>query len=459
MMKLLRPSVIPFLALSLTYFTGLAQSRPAHKTATPSTSKLPTELALQLHLRDNPHDVEAHKQLNKLLSAKYAFRSQMEEDGQWLRNNPDDYVAEIEMRSLADTTVSDPEYAIRIDRFVLAHASRQDDPSHYDNVSDRFARALLERDHPTEAIAIMKKETELSPEDFGVWENLGDGQVSTGQIEAGIASYKKAISLDGNQEGPHEGLADAYSKEQKYHAAVTELTAALAIYNAQYHGAAPSDSYHSAMKHMQEITHAEPNLIQLHRKLARVYLAEKEFARALQEANKASSSDDPYSDYYLRASIYDASGNARKAAETRANAHTAILAALSKEPPKSRSGFDEWAYPEVAFMSSDDDKTQAHEVITLLEPQIATGRLKPMDLMLLGVSYCSADRIPECKRQSRAAMSSSPKLDTGRNHHVLGESLKKSGDAKGAAEEFEQAYQRDPQNTTYRIDYEASSAN
>jgi hypothetical protein len=109
-------------------------------------------------------------------------------------------------------------------------------------------------------------------------------------------------------------------------------------------------------------------------------------------------------------------------------------------------------------MSSDDDRAQAHEVITLLEPQIATGRLKPMDLMLLGVSYCSVDRISDCKRQSQAVMSSSKKLDTGKNHHLLGESLKKSGDATGAAEEFEQAYQREPQNTTYRMDYEAARA-
>ncbi len=109
-------------------------------------------------------------------------------------------------------------------------------------------------------------------------------------------------------------------------------------------------------------------------------------------------------------------------------------------------------------MFSDDDRAQAHEIITLLEPQIVTGRLKPMDLMLLGVSYCSVGRFPECKQQSRAALSLSKKLDTGQNHHTLGESLKKSGDATGAAEEFEQAYQRDPQNMTYRMDYEASSA-
>ncbi len=274
------------LACSLTHLTGQAQTRPAHKAASSNPSKLPAELALQLQLRDNPHNVQAHKQLNKLLRTKYAFRAEMEEDGQWLRNNPDDYVAEIEMRSLADTAVSDPEYAIAIDRSVLAHASRQDDPPDYDHVSDRLARALLDRAQTTEAIAIMKKQTELSPEDSGVWENLADGEAATGQMEASVTSYKQAISLDGNQEGPHKGLADTYSKMHNYHAAATELTAALAIYNAQYHGAAPSDSYHSAMKQMQDITHMEPNLTRLHRQLARVYLAEKDFTRHFRRQTK-----------------------------------------------------------------------------------------------------------------------------------------------------------------------------
>jgi tetratricopeptide (TPR) repeat protein len=451
-------SMIALLAYSLLSAVAHAQTAPTHKPSTSASSPLPTELTLQLHLRADPHDVQAHKQLNKLLRDKYAFRAEMEEDGRWLRDNPNDYVAEIEMRSLAETAVSDPEYAITIDRFVLAKASRQDDPAQYDNVSDRLARSLLNRGYTSEALSIMKKEVELAPEDFGVWENLGDGQVQSAQIDEGVASYRKAIALDGNQEGPHEGLADAYLKQHNYRAAATELKAALAIYNAQYHGAAPSDSYHSAMKQMQDITHMEPNLVQLHRKLARVYIAQKDYPSALQQANEASRSDDPYGDYYLRASIYDASGEANKAAETRANAHAAIMAALSKESPKSRAAFDEWSYPEVAFMSSDDDGAQAHEVISLLEPHVASGKLKATDLMLLGVSYCVAGRVPECKEKSRAAMLMSKKLDTGQNHHQLGEALKKAGDIRGAAEEFEQAYQRDPQNNTYRMDYETSGA-
>ena len=110
-------------------------------------------------------------------------------------------------------------------------------------------------------------------------------------------------------------------------------------------------------------------------------------------------------------------------------------------------------------MSTDDEAASAHEVIMLLEPKVPNGNLKAMDVMLLGVSYCTVDRIQDCKARSRTAMSMGSKLDTGRNHHVLGESLKKGGDPTGAAEEFEQAYQRDPQNTTYRIDYEATRTN
>jgi tetratricopeptide (TPR) repeat protein len=433
----------------------LAQKRSPLKTAPTE----PSELKLQLQLRENPHDRNAHQQLIRLLSKKYAFRAQMEEDGRWLRNNPDDYVAEIEMRSLADTATNDPAYAIYIDRFVLANAKREEDPAHYDNVSDRLARALLERGSTDEALAMMEKETQLSPLDFGVWENLGDGLVSAGQFGAAILSYRKAISLDGNQEGPHEGLSEAYVKQKNYHGAITELKAALSIYNEQFHGPAPTDSYHAALKQMQDITHMEPNLAQLHRKLARVYVANGEFANALAEANAASNPGDPYGDYYLRALIYDASGDGAKATATRANAHTAILSALSKEPPKSRANFGEWTYPEVAFMSTDDEVGSAHEIIMLLEPHILNGNLKSMDVMLLGVSYCTVGRIPDCKAWSRTAMSREPKLDTARNHHILGEALKKGGDTTGAAEEFEQAYQRDPQNTTYRIDYEASRTN
>ncbi len=52
----------------------------------------------------------------------------MDEDAVWLKNNPDDYNAEISVRSLA-TTINDAQFAINIDRYILAHANRADYPA------------------------------------------------------------------------------------------------------------------------------------------------------------------------------------------------------------------------------------------------------------------------------------------------------------------------------------------
>ena len=115
---------------------------PAQKTPKGSSSKKiddsNRQMRLRFRLQTNPHDKQAHEDLIKILSAKYAFRQEMEEDGSWLRNNPDDYEAEIQMRSLATAAVNDPEYAINMDHFVLSHANRSDDPKDYDFMNDRL---------------------------------------------------------------------------------------------------------------------------------------------------------------------------------------------------------------------------------------------------------------------------------------------------------------------------------
>jgi hypothetical protein len=117
------------------------------------------QMQLRFRLQANPHDKEAHAELIKILSSENAFRPEMEEDGTWLKNNPDDYDTEIGMRSLAIAAVDDPEYAISIDRFILAHANRADDPKDYDFVSDRLAFALLDRNHDVEALELLTRST------------------------------------------------------------------------------------------------------------------------------------------------------------------------------------------------------------------------------------------------------------------------------------------------------------
>ncbi len=54
-------------------------------------------LKFRFRLDNDPHDKTAHEGLIKLLRAKNAFRAELEEDGTWLKNNPNDWEAEIEM--------------------------------------------------------------------------------------------------------------------------------------------------------------------------------------------------------------------------------------------------------------------------------------------------------------------------------------------------------------------------
>jgi hypothetical protein len=123
-----RPISIWF-SIAIVFLTISPLVLPAQKTSNGSSSKKvddsDRQMRLRFRLQSNPHDRQAHEELIKILSAKYAFRQEMEENGSWLRNNLDDYDAEIQMRSLATTAVNDPEYAINMDHFVLSHANRK----------------------------------------------------------------------------------------------------------------------------------------------------------------------------------------------------------------------------------------------------------------------------------------------------------------------------------------------
>jgi tetratricopeptide (TPR) repeat protein len=445
--------------LFLTISPIVLSAQSAHKS--PSSKPIDAsarQMQLRFRLQDNPHDKRAHDELIKILRSKNAFRPEMEEDGAWLRNNPDDFSTEIEMRSLATVAVDDPEYAISTDRFVLAHSNRGDDPKDYDFTNDRLAFGLLDRKHTAEALEILTKATIESPNDPGVWENLGDAQVRAGQMEMAVLSYRKSIDLDGNQEGSHQGLANAFFKSGQYSDAEIELKAAISVYNAQYHGDVSTDTFHIMMKKIQEATHNEPTLAGLRCQLARVYVAERKFDKALAEVDEAASANpnDKITDEYIRASIYVIAGQLEKAKATRLQAHREIETELKKGPHNAEMDAT-LAYPEIMFMSIEDDElNSAHEVIAFLEPLATTGSIKSMDLISLGFAYCTVGKPTECRHFTEAGFRSGGKLNNPVSQHHLAEALLNSGDSEGALEHFQEAYERDPQNGTYRMDYETA---
>jgi tetratricopeptide (TPR) repeat protein len=152
--------------------TAIAQKA---KPKAPAVDDSDKEMQLRMRLNMNPHDEEAHRAIQALLRKKYAFHTSMEEDGIWLKNNPDDYNSEIEMRSVA-MTINDPEYAIGIDRYILAHANRAPNPEGYDSVSDRLAFLLIGRGKYPEALILLKRATELSPTDAGRFKPVNSPQ-------------------------------------------------------------------------------------------------------------------------------------------------------------------------------------------------------------------------------------------------------------------------------------------
>ncbi|MGA7523528.1 MAG: BTAD domain-containing putative transcriptional regulator [Acidobacteriaceae bacterium] len=432
-----------------------AQRTPGEPHSKPDASS--RQMQLRIRLQFNPHDKDAHEELIKLLSVKYAFRPEMEEDGTWLKNNPEDYDTEIEMHSLATIAVDDPEYAISIDRFILAHAIRTDDPKDYDFISSRLAFILIDRNHDAEALDLLTRATVQTPNDPGAWENLADAQVRIGQAEKALPAYRKSIDLDPTQEFPYEGLAKALFKLGRYSDCETQLKAAISVYNAQYHGV-PTDTFHLMMKNIQQATRDEPALADLHAELAHLYIAEQNFGKALAQTDVAANAnpDDNIPYEYLRAAIYDRVGQAAKAAATRLGASAEVQAEMKKEPG-SRGMAGDMAYPQVLFMANDgDDEDSASEVVNFLEPHASGGTLKPMDLITLGFADCTLGKAAECNRRVQDAFRADGKLNTAKSEHNLAEALVKAHDAVAASEHFRQAYELDPQNTTYRMDYEST---
>jgi tetratricopeptide (TPR) repeat protein len=416
----------------------------------------------RFRLENNPHDEEAHKGLIELLRAKNAFRAELEEDGAWLKNNPTDWVTEIEMSALAETATDDPEYRFAIVRYILSHTKRDDDDHSYDFAESRLAFALLKRQHVQEALDLLQKQAGEVPNDAGVWENLADALARSNRAEESLAAYKKSIALDTTQYGTHEGLAKAYLALKQYTDAETEYKAAISLYNAQFHTGEPTDSFHLMMKKIQEATHEERSLSTLYSGLAGVYEDEKNYSAAIVELDNAerATPSDKISYEYKTANIYEESGQLDIANNLRAQAGKEVRSEMNKGPKNAE--MDEYlAYPE-ALMFTADDGGDPEDVLYSARQTIAfyaslpPVSLKAMDMLTLGMAYCRVGNANQCRSNVESALRVGAKFDRAQAHHNLAGSLSAIHDLQGALKHFQRAYELDPMNVTYRMDFEAA---
>ncbi|MDP9052640.1 MAG: tetratricopeptide repeat protein [Acidobacteriota bacterium] len=393
---------------------SLGQTTKSAKPKSPLTNDQ-TEMRLQTRLEYFPHDAQAHKQLSDLLIKRNAARAFVESEASWLKDNPSDYESEIMMRSWATASLDDPDFALAVDKIMLTKNKREDDETDYDFLADRYAFTLLDRGRNDEAIALLLKSAELAPDADAVWANLGSAYERIGEYQKAIPYLRKALDLRNSSEMTHAELSKSLLQVGDIDESETEIRVALSVESSE-----PTDDFHRMLKNINKATKSDATASGFHVQLAKIYAAEKKFDLAMGEVNAAEAANsNDISLGYLKAQIWDAAHDPARAATVRKEVSDTIHAEFAKEAKNRKTDdvFSNLAFPEaVMFMENDPHEPGSfdgpYEAILLLGPFDGTGKLKPMDKLILGLAYCEKHNNAECRRLCQESMRDNPKFNT-----------------------------------------------
>lgn len=425
-------------------------------------SALASEQTLRIRLEVNPHDADAHKQLIEILRKKWLPRALVIEDATWIKNNPGDYWALTELVTYAKTSLNDPEFAIEEERAFLSRAKREEDDLDYDRAMDQLATDLDQRGKSEESLKICDELVRLNSEDAGLWGDRSYPLISLGRVDEAIQSLRRSLEIDPASEMAHEILGDALVTAGDLKGAETEYRAALSVYQAKYKKGETTSSFDDLIKSLVKSEaqgHAETLLADLHLRLARALMLENDYASAIAETQAAlEANDTEFVALYLCAEIYDARGDHESARKMRDTASSGIqrqaTSEFSKVPEKDRPQVD----PRVIFLTDTLWNGESgypalpSEIVSILEPRADS--LSAYERFTLATAYFALKRVPEAKSQWEKAIAMESKLDTAKSNANLGRELLKAGRFSDALPHFRRAYELDPQNMTYRTDYE-----
>ncbi len=243
--------------------------------------------------------------------------------------------------------------------------------------------------------------------------------------------------------------------------AESEYRASLSVYNAKYKRGDTTNSLDSLVKGLVKIeasNHAEHALAQTHLKLARVLMRQKKWTDAVKETQASLGADNnELGAYYLRAEIYDAQSDRTAAAKAREAASAAVMELVKHD----KASADIKADPRILFMlgTDNDDANEAatvfpSEILAILEPRI--GDLTPMERVILSGAYLDTGRTSDAVRQFDKAISMDSSFDTAVAHGNLGQRLLRAKALPEALPHLQRAYELDPQNMTYMMDYQTA---
>jgi tetratricopeptide (TPR) repeat protein len=447
MIRWLAPAVltIGFVTAQTTLPLGAAQKQPAKSKAAAKRDTSEEEQRLRIRLQFSPNDRSAYDKLHTLLRNRYAFRAQAQLDAQWLQNNPDDYSALVDLTSAATAALNDAELAITAYRTYLKNVQRDPSDTTYDFVMSSLANQLMMRGRSEEALRLSDQLLERTPDDAGLWADRAAIQFRLGRNKDAIASLRTSLKFDGGNEGTHEELGDLLLLSGDADEAASEYRAAISAYTAKYKTGEASDSSSAmigAMVKVEQKFHSEHALAKMHLKLARALIQLGNAAEAIPETRHALEVDkNAFDSLYIRAQPYDAVMNA-------------ITTGVSKDEIKRSKDFGD---PRVAILLATDDSDFAplnfsSELRLLLEnrsePLTAIERVALAQAML-------DSGAPDKGRELWESLFTEKSFNTAQAHAAIARALIKAGDIEHALPHLRRAYELDPLNTTYRMDYEA----
>lgn len=461
MIRGLAPAVVAigfFITAQFTQLLGATQKQHPKSRAAEKRDTSEEEQRLRIRLQFSPNDRSAYEKLHTLLSNRYAFRAQAQLDAQWLQNNPDDYSALVDLTSAAIAALNDPELAITAYSTYLKNAQRDPSDTTYDFVMSSLANQLMKRGRGEEALRLSDQLLAWTPDDAGLWADRAAIQFRLGRNKDAVASLRTSLKFDAGNESTHEGLGDLLLLSGDADEAASEYRAAISAYAAKYKTGEASDSSSGmigALVKVEQKFHSEHALAQMHLKLARALIQLGKAAEAIPETRDALEVDrNAFAALYIRAQAYDAAGDTAAAQKTRGAVMNAITAGVSKDEIKRSKDFGD---PRVAILLATDDADFAPLNFSSELRRLLENRSEPLTAIeKVALAQALLDSGDTGKgRELWESVFTEKSFNTAQAHAAIARALIKAGDIEHARPHLRRAYELDPLNTTYRMDYDA----
>ncbi len=299
---------------------------------------------------------------------------------------------------------------------------------------------------------------EWTADDLGLWADRATFLFRLGRVNDAIESLRNSLKLDSSSENTHEELADLMLLSRNSDDAASEYRAAISAYTAKYKTSEASDSSSGmigALIKVEQKFQGEHSLAQMHLKLARALIQLGKPLEAIPETRAALAVDkNAFTALYVRAQAYEAAGDAVSARKTRDGVLSAITAGVSSEEIKRSKKFGD---PRIAILLAGDSSSEfapldfSSELIRLLEDR--SDPLSLIEKVALAQAYLD-NGATEKGRELWESVFTEKSFNTAQAHAAIARALLKVGDHEHALPHLRRAYELDPLNTTFRIDYD-----